>query len=361
MAGRASLAGALAALVPLAALADGAYCRKVRAKAAAEAARLMSPQLVVQAIRFPGAWAGLPPADWELAGGTAWQARAGVAFSPLELVKGVELTLGADGDCAQHEAAASLEEYLENAEGAARLPAARAEADWLEARAPAWQALLAQNEERFASHVITLFELNQVRARATALERRLVQARGEADRLAARGFQRPAGTLGALLRRRLEGALELERRTSGARALSFWSVRLTAGVAASDRPVDWYGLAEVTVHLGAVLQGEQERRYLDARIDELRRDPAELEARVQRLQRHLGLLREQARRELQLVEAQLASLAQTRQSLERAESSHVAYAASLVTFDELAAGADRAQLGTLVGELALLLTEDGHD
>lgn len=357
---RVSLALA-ALLLPLAALAEDPYCRKVHARAAAEASRLMSPQLVVQALRYPTSLSGVPLDQLEVPGGTPYQARAGVAFSPLELVKGLELTWAADGDCQQHAAAAALEAFLENAEGSARLPALRSEATWLEARSQVWAALLAQAEGRFAGRVSTLLELNQVRTRATALERKLVQTRGEADRLGARGYQRPEASPRVLLQRWLDGALELERRGSGARALSFWNVRLTAGVVASERPVDWYGLAEVSVHLGAILQGDQERRYLDARIDELRHDPAELELRVFQLQRHLGLLREQARRELQLVEAQLASIAETRQSLERADSPNVAHATALLTFDQLAAESEQVYLATFIQELSALLTEEAHE
>lgn len=355
---RSRLLALTAALLPLAATADDSpYCRTVRARAASEAALLMSPQLVVQGLRLPRSFAGIPLSELDSGGLTAYQARAGVAFSPVELVKGLELTQASEGDCEKYLAQSALEEFIDHAEGAARLPALRNQATYLEAHAQTWKTALGKEEERFASRVITLFELNQVRARATTLERRLVQASGEAERIAARGYLRPPGTIAALLETWLERSLTFERQASQVRALSFWNVRLTAGVVASDRPLDWYGLAEVSVHLGALTQWHQERVYLAARTDELRHDRNSVEYRLRELQRTLALLRDQARRELEFVEGQLGSIASTRQTLERAESPNATYAVSLLTFDLLVAESEKTYLATLIDELSSLLVE----
>lgn len=351
-----------ALLLPTTSIADDApYCRKVRARAAAEAARLMSPQLVLQGMRFPRNLAGLPLTELDTISTTPYQGRAGVAFSPLELAKGLTLARASDDDCAEHQARSELEAFVENAEGAARLPALRGQADYLRQQAPRWSELIRQQETAFEEHLITLFELNQLRVRTLALERRLVQASGEAERLAARGYQRPPLPAPTLVQRWSQHALLLERDLSTTRGLSVWNVRLSAGVVMSDRPLDWYGLAELTLHLGAVLQSGPDRRALEAREEELRSERASPGFRVSALERDLGLFREQSGRELALVEAQLAALASTREVLERAESPNVAWAVALLTCDQWVAESERTYLATLITELGALLGERAHD
>ncbi len=358
---RASFALPLAAaLVPLSVLAeDGPYCRRVRAEAQVQAALLMSPQLVVQALHVPNGIAiGAEPVT---SGFAAYQARAGVAFSPLDLAKGLALTRASDDDCEQFTAQTSLEDFVENGEGAARLPALRRQVAFLEASRPTWKALVEREEARFDSHAITLLELNQVRARGAALERRLVQAQGEAERLAARPYQPPAAPTGALVQRWLEHTMELERQRSTVRKLSFWNLRLTAGAVASEQPVDWYGLAELTVHVGAIVDGRSERLALEARDQELRQERTSVEVRVREAERNLSLLRAQARRELTLVEAQLASAAATRDVVERADAPAAAFALALVTCDQLEAEAERTYLASFVEQLSALLPENAHE
>jgi hypothetical protein len=355
------LAWSAALLLPLVAFAgESGYCRKVRARAAADAAQLMSPQLVLQGLRFPRNLAGLPLTELDGAGLSPWQARAGLAFAPLDVLKGLALTRASDDDCEQDDARLTLERYLENAEASARLPALRNQAAWLEATAPEWRALLAREEARFQQHVITLFELNQVRVRCNALERRLVQASGEAERIAARGYERPTRAPAELLEREHERALQLEQELGVVRSLSFWNFRLNAGLVASDRPLDWYGLAELTVHLGAPWDTQLEREAVAARHDELRSDRRGVEVRLGELHRQLRSQREQARHELALVDAQLDSVTSTRQTLERSEAPDVAFAVSLLTCDQWVAEADRVWLTAWISELDTLLPEDSH-
>lgn len=356
----ARLATLVALLLPLVAgAADTPYCQRVRARVRSEAARLMSPQLVVQGLRFPRSLSGLPLADLETTSLTPYQARAGLAFSPVEAARGLLLESASEEDCEREAVQSTLEAFVENAEGAARLPALRRQEAWLTQNAPLWKAVLAQEEERFTSRVVTLFELNQVRARTVILERTLVQAEGEAQRLEAKGYQPAPGT-GALVRAWLEHGVRQEQRLAGAQALSFWSLRLGGGVVVSDRPVDWYGLIELNVHLGALVNGPLEKAQATARAAELQTDRAGVEVRVRELLRQLGSLRAQARRELKLIEGQLESIARTREALERAQSPNVAFAISLLTCDQLVAESERIYLAAFVETLSALLEEQGH-
>ncbi len=351
---------ALAALLPLAAsAADTPYCQRVRARARSEAARLMSPQLVVQGLRFPRSLSGLPLSDLETTSLTPYQARAGLAFSPVEAARGLLLESASDEDCEREAVQSTLEAFVENAEGAARLPALRRQEAYLAKNATLWRSVLAQEEERFTSRVVTLFELNQVRSRTVTLERTLVQAGGEGQRLEAKGYEPARGT-GALARDWLDHGVRQEQRLASAHALSFWNLRLGGGVVVSERPLDWYGLIELNVHLGALVNGPLERAQASARAAELQSDRAGVEVRVRELLRRLGSLRTQARNEMKLLERQLESIATTREALERAQSPNVAFAISLLTCDQLVAESERIYLAAFVETLSALLEEDSH-
>lgn len=352
------LALAAASLAPAAAHAqDSAYCRRVRAEAASEAARLMTPRLVLQGLRFPSGLSGLPLTGADGAGSDPFQARAGLAFEPLELVKGVELLRAAEEDCEAQAARVELEGYAEHGEEAARLPALRAQVAFLREQEQRWKALVTTQEQAFAGHAITVFELNQVRHRALLLERRLAQATGEAERLAARGYRLPQAPVPVVADRWRRHALLLEGQRAGVRGLSAWNLRFTGGVVASSQAPDWYGLAEFSVHLGAFAQDGFDRRALQARADELRTEQGGVERRATEVEAHLRLLAAQARQELSLVEEQLSSLGATRASLERAEAPNATWAAALLATDELLAEAERAYLAALVEALSTLLKE----
>lgn len=354
----AGLALAAATVVPATARAqDSAYCRRVRAEAASEAARLMTPRLVLQGLRFPSGLTGLPLTGADGTGSDPFQARAGVAFEPLELVKGVELLRASDEDCEAQAARVLLEGFAEHGEEAARLPALRAQVAFLRSKEQAWKALVTTQEQAFAGQAITVFELNQVRNRALLLERRLTQAAGEAERLAARGYRGPEAPVQEVADRWRRHALLLEGQRAGMRGLSSWNLRFTGGVVASSQAPDWYGMAEFSVHLGAFAQDVFDRRALRARADELRTEQGGVERRATEVEAHLRLLEAQARHELGLVEEQLSSLGAIRASLQRTESPNATWAAALLATDELLAEAERAYLAAFVDALSAMLKE----
>jgi TolA-binding protein len=345
-------------LVPAAAgAADSAYCRRVRAEAASEAARLLSPRVVAQGLRFPQNLTGLPLSGADGTGGSPFQARAGLALEPLEIVKGVELLRISDFECEAHEARTELELFVENAEGAARLPALRAQVEYLKGQQAKWQQLLGVQEQSFKQHVITVFELNQVRTKAMALDRRLAQAEGEAERLTARGYQRADKPVSQVVERWIDQTVRADSARMGVRGLSFWNFRFTGGVVASQQAPDWYAMAEFSVHFGVLMQDHFDKKALTARQEELRTERSGEQHRVTELQEHLAILKRQTQRELELVQGQLDSLGNVRGSLEKAESPNAAWAAALLACDELLAEAERAYLATLARELSTLLEE----
>src|SRR5262249_25120969 len=87
------------------------------------------------------------------------------------------------------------------------------------ARADGWVGMAAA---RFADHVITLGDLEDVRAQASALDRKLVQARGQARQLDAKrtvGEQKSAGELAAAY---TDAAADLVRAEARVRAGDAW-------------------------------------------------------------------------------------------------------------------------------------------
>ncbi len=192
-----SAAGALVvclATAPAAAQ-QSPYCRRVRAQADGDAALLMGPRTVVQALRYPAL--GQPGLD--AAAGYGFQARAGLAFSLVDMYKGTQAVALADARCDVHETSLELERLLTLGQDGPRLAAVRAEAAYLEDHRAEWQELLAGARRRLEAQVITVGELEDLRGRAAALERKRIEALGEANQLAARGAGKHVGPVQPLL------------------------------------------------------------------------------------------------------------------------------------------------------------------
>src|SRR5689334_3650061 len=75
------------------------YCDKVRARANGDAALLIAPRVVADALRFPGGGGSdvAPSLDREL------QVRVGLSFAPIEAYRGFRLMDASEADCAAHE------------------------------------------------------------------------------------------------------------------------------------------------------------------------------------------------------------------------------------------------------------------
>jgi hypothetical protein len=360
-----STSHALGLLVVLAstsapALADETpYCRAAHARAKADAALLMWPQIVAQAVRFPAG----ATSDVALSLGPGqFQLRAGLAFSPLDLAKGLRLTGTAEAQCEQHEAQLGIEALLVQGNDAGRLPALRNQGTFLRAQQPTWQMLLAKEEERFAAHLISRMELDQVRKQVADLERKVVQAEGEAERLEAVGIG-PLPSAPERLARLYEArSADLERSQARVRALSAWQVRLTGGAAFSAQSsnqwvLDWYGLVEVSFNAGAFVHSRQERRYLDARAEELRQARYEPTARLGDFLKQQRVTAIQARHELELLERQAATVTGTLRSLESSDMANIAHTVASLTLDKIWIESEQRYLCTLIDQLSTLTTD----
>jgi hypothetical protein len=322
----------------------------VRARAASEAALLVSPELLVQGIRFPGS-----PIDLGPTVGTGYQVRAGLSFSPTDLYRGLRVVQVGEADCSRHESSDALDRFLEPAADNARLAALREKVAFLRAHRAEWQALMARAEARHAEHTIALVELEELRGRASGLEAALVEAEGESERLAARVPEAPASAGPVLVQQLLDRTMALEREASYLRTLDGFGLRLSGGVIPQPGAVDWFGLVELRLNPGGLVRVAQEHRYLEARRDELAHARDEPSERTRRLRDELRAAHKQARRLSELAGQRLATFEHALALLEGSSAPRSAHTSDAVALDVLGIQADRVYLERLAAALAALL------
>jgi hypothetical protein len=345
----------LALLAPsLASAADTPYCRRAQARAASDAALLLWPRLIVQGIRFPASG----QVDLSPTVGQGYQGRVGLAFSPLDLYRGVRVLQIADADCEQQDAGERLRELLARGIDVARLAALVEQGSYLDAHRDQWRALAAKAQERLAARVITLVEFDELRRHADELERRLVQVHGDAHQLQARGTDLSGEPLGLLARRYVEQSTRFDRQTSHLRTLDAIEFQVSAGLIPRS-PVDWYGIAEVSINLGGIARAKKEQTYLAARTDELHHARYELDAQAEDLRKQVAAALEQTRQDREVIERTLAFIATSRHALAQSEAPNIAHARDTLAIEQISLDSERVFLSAFVGPLSALL-EDRH-
>lgn len=345
------------ALVGLAAPArsqESPYCRKVRARAGADAALLYAPAIQAQGIKFPNNGT----IDSGATAGAGYQFRASASFSPLGFYKGTRVERAGERDCEQHEALLGVQDVLAQASDVGRLAALRAQVALLESRRTAWEAIAAKSSERFEARVTSMLSVSEIRSRVAELERRQIQVSGEISRLEARGAEADGRALSALVERAEKDAMAFERELSHVRSLDAWDVKVSGGVIPQDRPVDFFAMVHLGFSFGSFSHNAHESRYLEARADELKTARYELRDQVRRFQTQLRLAAGQAKRELAVVDAQIASLTSARTVLERSEASGAPHSLALVDLDLVFAESERTFLSTLINQLSRFQEND---
>ena len=329
---------------------DGPFCEKVRARASGDAALLMSPRVFVQGVKFPSNG----QLDIGVTAGAGYQMRAGLAFSPLDFYRGLDVLRVADADCDQHGVAEAIQTVLAQGSQRARLTGLRAQGAYLKAHREEWRALSDKAATRLSERVITMADFDSLRQYIDTLERKLVQAEGEAAKLASSSARLPPEALTTLDRRYAQRAMRFEEAQSGLRKLDAWQLQLTGGVIPQE-PVDWFGLAELSFNFGGLARYPQERRYLEARSEELQHASYELGSQLRDFRAQTMAALDEARRDLAVVEHDVAVLASTRQILEKSEAGSVAHARDTLAAQQIAAEADEVYLQAEITGLASLL------
>lgn len=330
---------------------DSAYCTKVRARAAGDAALLHAPSAQIQGIRFPsnGAIDTGPTA-----GGNQYQIRGGLSWSPLDFYKGFKVTSAGDADCERHTAIVTAEELLLGGTDYARLPALRKQASFLSARRSAWETIVQKTDERLAAQIASLVEANDVRARAAELDRRVLQVGGEVQRLEARGIDDRRVMLSQLAASVEATTMNYERRVSHLRSLDAWDLRISGGVVPNATPVDYYGVVQLSFNFGAFSRNANETKYLDARAEELRKARYEIGSRLRLFRDQVKAQRDQTRQELAVIDKRSASLEEMRAMLSKSEASSAPQALAVLDLNMILVESERVFLTALMDELTRL-------
>ncbi len=335
---------------------ETAYCRAARERLAADASLLMWPQIVSQGIRFPSA----SSVDPTLIGASGFQFRAGLEFSPLDLAKGLRLQRTADAQCQQHQAQVDIEELLIQGEDVGRLPALREQIAYLEAQRLRWQELQSKAEQQFAAHVITLTERDDIRKRVVELERKVVQAQGEVERLEARPPAPSPSALSRLVNAYEARTARLEEASARVRALAAWQFRLTGGaVVNNERRISPRLVRRRRGELQPrrLWRAESSRAALISTLVPRKRKSAryELSSRLDDFRKQAGsLAAAQARRELEILHREGSALASTLRALEGSDAPNLGHTLSVLYLDEIWTASEESYQRALIEQLSPL-------
>jgi hypothetical protein len=326
------------------------YCRKVRARAAADAALLRAPRIVGEGIRFPSN----NRIDLGPTVGNGFQLRAALSITPTDIYRGSVLERAGDADCRAHDAAERLRLGLEDVSDLGRLPALRAQSAYLDEHRAEWRALLAKAGRQLAARLVTAVEYHELSRLTQTLERKSAAVAGEIDRLqaGAETISTPK-ELGALARASVVEDDEAERAYARLRGLDPWALKLTGGIIPplGGEPFDWFAIAELSYNLGAPWHADADARAGEARADEARHARYELPARLDDAKRGLAAERSATKRALAAVESELASTESMGATLEGGDAPNLEHARATLIVERLDAESDRVFLRTLLGTL----------
>lgn len=335
---------------------ESAYCRKVEARAAADASLLIAPRVLVEGVKSPSALQTGGKLD-PTSPGHGYQLRAGLSWSPLDAYKGVRVMKVGELDCEQHETVVTAQQLLVQAPDLGRLAALREQAAYLDAQQAVWEGISTRMTERFAAQNTSLIELEEVRAQSAALARLRAQIGGEIARLEATGIETYRGSIPELVRRIGEKAMAFEQEASHVRKLDAWSFNITGGYLPpiyGPGSADFFGVVQLGYNIGGPWQSKAENRYLGAREEELQKSRYELARQLQVLRVHVKGASAQATRELAIIERRSSELAVLRETVARSEAPAAAHAAARIELEAISMQADRVFLTGLIRELSHL-------
>ena len=335
---------------------ESAYCRKVRAHAAADASLLVAPTMLIEGIKAPS---GLQPGGKldPTSPGAGYQLRAGFSFSPLDFYKGTRVGRVADADCDAHEVTITAQQLLLQAPELGRLGAFRDQVAFMDAQQATWEAVTAKMTARYAAQSTTLVELEAVRTQASALARQRAQIGGEVARLEATGLDDYRGSIAGLIRDIREKSMKFEREASHVRSLDAWKFNITGGYLPpiySSASSDFFGVVQVGYTLGGPWHNAAEARYLDARDEELQKSRQEMARQLQVVRESVRAATVQATRELEIVEKRVAEITTLQGALGSSEAPTAAFALARLELELISAQADRVFLTGLIRELSRL-------
>lgn len=338
--------------VPCAVAQESAYCRKVKARAASDAVLLMTPKVVAQALRFPSS-GRIATSNASL--GDDVELRAGLAYSPVDALRGSLLSGIGDADCRQHAAGRRIDDVLVGATDRPRLLARSAERDYLLAHRAEWLSLLEAADGELKAGLLTVTEIYELHRLTQALERRLIETQNEVSRLIVVSEGRPMLGPTPLARGYVEQTADLERKVAALRRLDPWSFTITGGVVPfGNNAPDWFGFAEVSFSLGGVVRESRESRYLQAREDEVRSESYELPSKLALFRKLVAADLSNTERELASVQAEVSFAKSALEKLTAVDAPNATQSRATLTLQRISAEADEVLLRTQIRELAAL-------
>jgi len=327
-----------------------AGCRRVRASAESQAFLLAAPILWVEGVHVPrvGDESGMG-----LIGGTdAYQLRAALSWSPIDLARAVLMLEQAGAECDALDAAAVIQRFVEGGDSLGELPARRRERDVLESARTDIDTILAHASAQLDGGVGTRQDLSELEAESLRLERRAAQLDGEIAQMIEAG-QDELDLVGALRElARYEGrTMDAEEQRSSMRRLSPWLVSVRGGIlpgGIAGAQTDWFGQIQVGLNLGIVGHHLAEDAYVEARRDELLGDATELRGHVHRMAGRLRAGMDGLRSELGHLDRMIELQRAQRERLAGLESADVEHTRALIDLVLVGLMADRAHLETLI-------------
>lgn len=285
--------------------ATGSTCDRLRAEAAAEAATLYAPRVLVEGARAPGVMDAADP----VAATEGFQARASLGFSATDALRGRAIERIADAECARTIAADRAGRVLAVGLRFGELDATRAEIAYIEAKLPEVDALVGEVVDRFAAQRATAIEVDEMRTRRASLRIRLTAARrelGELELLEQQRGQAPQPALAALAKDVRATEIEVTKRHADLRAMSAWTLDVRAGVAGGET-ADWFAVVELGYSLGQPFQARANRRAIRARTAEAQADDRAVAGQLDHLQRAMQRSAKDLAAEVATIETELAA------------------------------------------------------
>jgi hypothetical protein len=327
------------------ACADGPtdYCRKVTAHAQADAALMFAPTVHAQLIRFP---AGSPSDTTGLQTGSGLQPRAAMTVGIVDIYRGIGTLDSARADCLRQESASPLEEVIAQRADIGRAPALERKIAFLRSREAAVGEIERLAEERFAAHVSTLSELEDIRLHTLSFARGLAEAERELAVIRASGLSLPADSLVEALSTYEKRAMDLESTVTHLRNVRPWQLNVTGGVAATPG-AEVFGVAELSYNFGGLFHVSAEQRGLDARAAELKNARYEMRFQIESIARQLRANADQSRLQAHMLEAELARLARDRAAIDGSDASRMPAILAMMTLQMIDVEAEQTFLVAL--------------
>lgn len=337
------LTAALGLAAPASAEPTSDYCRKVTARAEADAALLYAPTLQGQVVRFPQN--GVADATGTVVG-RGLQPRAAVSTSLVDIYRGTRVMEVAKADCRRQETAAQLQEALAQGLDLGRATALDTKLAYLRSKDPEVREAVNRAQERLDAHVSTFLEVHQLRRKALDITLKTADTERELTALRERRLREPSVALDELSAAYVDRSTAQEREASHLRKIQPWNLRLTGGVSV-DPGADVFGVAELSYNVGGLFQGPAERRSVEAFKDELERARYEVRFQIESLLATLRKSAEHGERTVAALDVELARLDRERASMETSEAPNKAHVVASLLFERIDIEAERTYFAAL--------------